>query len=238
MFTFEVILSPALIDNYDLKEKNVVVVDILRATSTIVTAIHYGVEHVVPCLTAEETKTYQTLGYLCAGERNGLKITDFEMGNSPFECMNQNMKNKKIALTTTNGTKCFIAAKKANAYKVFCGSFLNLKAMSDFLIKESKPVVVLCAGWKDKVNLEDSLYAGALYDELQKSVELILDCDSTLMVHELYKKHEKELSDILKKSSHYQRLSYLSHEEDMVHCLQSSVYQEVVVFDNNFLKKI
>ncbi|MDP2175024.1 MAG: 2-phosphosulfolactate phosphatase [Bacteroidota bacterium] len=227
MIQVEVVLSPALLHLADVKDKNVVVVDILRATSTIVTAIHEGATSVKTFLAPEEALLLKTEGYITAGESNGHKIEGFDIGNSPFECMNGRVKNQKLALTTTNGTKCFEAAEKALARKIFAGSFLNIKALAKHLVTEGQDVVIICAGWKDKVNMEDSLFAGALVEEMQTLGNLNIDCDSSLICMDLYNCVKNNLMEYLKKSSHYKRLSYLSHDEDMIFCLQYAVFDIV-----------
>lgn len=238
MIQVEVVLSPALLYLADLENKNIVVVDILRATSTIVTAIHEGAQCVKTLLSPEETILLKTEGYLTAGERNGHKLEGFDMGNSPFECMNGSVLNKKLALTTTNGTKCFEAAANANAKKIFAGSFLNLNAMTECLIKDGSDVIILCAGWKDKVNMEDSLYAGALANALKEVGVVEFDCDSALLCLDLYNCVKNNLMEYLKKSSHYKRLSYLSHDEDMVFCLKESIYDVVAEYRGGEIRKV
>lgn len=238
MIKFEVVLSPALLDLYDLNNKNVVVVDILRATSTIVTALDNGVASIRPCMNPEETLQFKSNGYITAGETNGEKIAGFDIGNSPFECMDFDFKDRNIALTTTNGTKCFLAAQAAGADKIFAGSFLNLKAMSNFLISDAKDVLVICAGWKNKINLEDSLFAGALLNEMMSEDKIKINCDSSIMMLELYLNNKNEMINLLKRSSHYHRLSHLSHEEDMVYCLNQSVINGVFEFKDGEIKKM
>ncbi len=237
MIKFEVVLSPALLDLYDLNNKNVVVVDILRATSTIVTALANGVASIRPCINPKETLQFKNMGYITAGETNGEKIEGFDIGNSPFECMNIDFKGKNIALTTTNGTKCFLAAQAAGAEKIFAGSFLNLKSMSDFLVADAKDVLVICAGWKNKINLEDSLFSGALLNEMMRAVEIKINCDSSIMMLGLYLNNKNEMINLLKKSSHYHRLSHLSHEEDMVYCLNQSITEGIFEFKGNDIKE-
>jgi 2-phosphosulfolactate phosphatase len=238
MIQVEVVISPALLPLYEVKGKAVVVVDVLRATSTICTAIHEGAEAVVAVETIESAMTYRSGNYLLAAERNGYKVDGFDMGNSPFECQDGKVTNKTIVLTTTNGTKCIEAAVKAGANHVLAGSFLNLEATAQWLNQCPDPILILCAGWKDKVNLEDTLYAGALVAKLRQMAELSIDCDTALMAEQLYNQSQSDIIEVLKHSSHYKRLSHLSHEEDMIFCMQNSVFQEVVGLVENQMKKM
>jgi 2-phosphosulfolactate phosphatase len=238
MITIEVVLSPALLHLTKVKDTNVVVIDILRATSTICTAIHYGAIAVRAVASPAETLDLKSDNYLTAAERDGQKLEGFDLGNSPFECMEGRVEGKKIALTTTNGTKCIEAVANAGARNVFAGSFLNLEAMADYLAKDGAPVVMLCAGWKDSFNLEDTLFAGALIEAISQRGETFVDCDAALMSEDLYKIAKSDLVGYLKKSSHYRRLSHLHHEEDMVYCLQHSVFETITGLVETEMKKI
>lgn len=238
MMNIEVVLSPALLHLSDIKDKNVVVIDILRATSTICTAIHEGAEAVKAVKDIEQAKGLGSKGYLTAAERNGQKLDGFDMGNSPFECMNGAVKGRKIALTTTNGTKCIEAAANDGAANVLSGSFLNLEATADWLLKDGRDVVLFCAGWKDSFNLEDTLYAGAMAKTLSDKTNCLIDCDAALMSIDLYNMAKENLMDYLTKSSHYKRLSHLHHDEDMVYCLQKSIFQTVVGIVDTEMKKM
>ncbi len=238
MMNIEVVLSPALLHLSDIKDKNVVVIDILRATSTICTAIHEGAEAVKAVKDIEQAKGLGSKGYLTAAERNGQKLDGFDMGNSPFECMNGAVKGRKIALTTTNGTKCIEAAANDGAANVLSGSFLNLEATAEWLLKDGRDVVLFCAGWKDSFNLEDTLYAGAMAKTLSDKTNCLIDCDAALMSIDLYNMAKENLMDYLTKSSHYKRLSHLHHDEDMVYCLQKSIFQTVVGIVDTEMKKM
>ena len=238
MMNIEVVLSPALLHLSSINNKNVVVIDILRATSTICTAIHEGAEAVKAVKDVEQAKSFGDKGYLTAAERNGHKLDGFDMGNSPFECMDGKVTGRKIALTTTNGTKCIEAAANDGAANVLSGSFLNLEATAEWLIKDGRDVVLFCAGWKDSFNLEDTLYAGAMAKTLSDKTNCLIDCDAALMSIDLYNMANENLMDYLTKSSHYKRLSHLHHDEDMVYCLQKSIFQTVVGIVDTEMKKM
>jgi 2-phosphosulfolactate phosphatase len=238
MIDIEVVLSPALLHLTNVKSKNVVVIDILRATSTICTAIHHGAASVKAVASTDETRILSNNGYVTAAERDGQKLEGFDMGNSPFECMDGRVTGKKIALTTTNGTKCIEAVAGEGAKNVFAGSFLNLQAMADYLVKDGSDVVLLCAGWKDSFNLEDTLFAGALAYYIQEQTAVNIDCDAALMSIDIYNLSKEDIVEYLKKSSHYKRLSHLHHEEDMVYCLQHSVFETIAGLVDTEMKKI
>lgn len=230
----EVILSPALFHLSEVKGKNVVVIDILRATSTICTALAHGVSSVIPVDNIEEAMKFKEQGYITAGERNGEKVAGFDIGNSPFESMNESLKGSKVALTTTNGTKCVNMSREAGAKTIIIGSFLNAKAVINFLNDKEEDVVLFCAGWKDKVNLEDTLYAGYIANQMlgEKATEI----DSTNIAIDVFKASNGDFQQYLLKSSHYHRLSKFHFDEDLKFCLQTDVYNILPFLIENEIK--
>ena len=126
-YIIDVCLSPALLHLHQLEESIVVVIDILRATSTMCTAFQYGAVKVIPVETVEESRVYRDKGYLAGAERNGKKVEGFSFGNSPFDLMSDNIKGKEVVMTTTNGTRAIMLSK--NAFKVVIGAFLNLEVL-------------------------------------------------------------------------------------------------------------
>ncbi|MEQ9302757.1 MAG: 2-phosphosulfolactate phosphatase, partial [Marinoscillum sp.] len=154
----EVCLTPDLIKQYTLEGKIVVVVDIFRATSCMVTGLAYGVKSIVPVATVDDCFEMGKKGLITAGERGGKKIDGFEIGNSPFDYMQEKFKGQTIAVTTTNGTKALLASLQAE--EILIGAFLNLRAIANYISSSTKDVVIHCAGWKGTVNTEDTLFAG------------------------------------------------------------------------------
>lgn len=219
----ETVLSPKLFYQVqDVESKVVVVIDVLRATSTITTILQNGAAAVIPVLTAELAEDFKQKGYLVGGERGGETIPGFDFGNSPFHYTADLVANKEVVLTTTNGTKCIEMAR--NAHTVVAGSFLNLNAVVDFIQKTDRDVVLFCAGWKDRVNLEDSLYAGAIASVLKgtKDDASILCCDS-------FKASKENLFEALKCSNHFQRLKSKGVVKDIEYCCQMSTSDVVPV---------
>ncbi|HRG83654.1 MAG TPA: 2-phosphosulfolactate phosphatase, partial [Chitinophagaceae bacterium] len=154
-------LSPALLHLYDLSNSVVVIIDVFRATSTIASALYNGARCVIPVDSVPKAlEIAKNIGGIAAGERDGKIADGLEHGNSPMEYNRDFIENKNLVLTTTNGTRLLQMALDKNADTIISGSFPNLSAVCDFLIKENKNVVLGCAGWKDRFNLEDTLYAG------------------------------------------------------------------------------
>ncbi|MCA4896480.1 MAG: 2-phosphosulfolactate phosphatase [Cytophagales bacterium] len=220
MKTIDVCLSPELMHLYPVQDKTVVVVDILRATSCMVTAFAHGVESITPIANLEECQNLKLRGYVISGERDGKKVEGFDKGNSPFEYMGEQVRGLKIAFTTTNGTQAI--EKSKGAKDVIIGSFLNLNAVAKYLLLNEHNVLVVCAGWKGKVNLEDTLFAGALVDKLKDY--LGPDCDAPLAAQHLYNIAKDDMVSFLNASSHVRRLNKLNIHDDLKFCVTPDQY--------------
>jgi 2-phosphosulfolactate phosphatase len=227
MNSLEICFSPELIHLHDLRGKIVVVVDIFRATSTMITALANGVKSIKPVEDLETCRALADKGYITAGERNGQMEAGFALGNSPLSYLEHVFEGKRIAMTTTNGTVA-IERSKTGADEVVMGAFLNLQATVTYIRQQNKPVLIFCAGWKGKFNLEDSLYAGALASLLKYPY----DCDGTLAMETLYGQVNDDLVGFLKKASHAKRLQNYNIEEDIDFCLTKNIYDIVAILVN------
>lgn len=228
-------LSPALVHLYDLKETIAVVIDIFRATSTICTALDNGAARIIPVATVEECLQLENSrpDIITAGERDGKVIKGLQGGNSPLEYPSEIVTGKTLALTTTNGTRLLHMVK--NADEVVIGSFLNLDALCNYLVENNKNVLLACGGWRDKVNLEDSLFAGAVIQKIRSHFNI--ECDSSLIVQSMYEEARKSGSilDYLKSGSHYRRLAGYNLYEDMAYCCSLNIHPIVPVYKAPFL---
>ena len=220
--SIEVCVSPEMMHLHDVTDKTVVVVDILRATSCMVTAFAHGVDCIMPFADLEECRAMSKQGYITSGERNGEKVEGFDKGNSPFE-YNEVIRGKKIAFTTTNGTQAI--SRSIGARDVVIGSFLNLTAVANYLIKSPNNILVVCAGWKGKVNLEDTLFAGAVVEKIKDNVTI--DDDPALIAQHLYNLAKGDKVEFLKKASHIKRLNRLGIHEDIEYCLTEDKFDVV-----------
>ena len=221
--TVEVCLSPELIHQVDLDGSVAVIVDILRATSCITAGIGSGIDHIIPFRDLDECRSMRTRGYLIAGERNGSKVEDFDIGNSPFSYIENAELSKPVAVTTTNGTEAIAVSDKAS--EIIIGSFLNITAIKNYLQSSDRSVVIVCAGWKGRVNLEDTLFAGALIDRLQDTHTARED--AALVALNTYLNNKEDLFDSLKDSSHVNRLKRLNIIRDIKYCLEEDQYDVV-----------
>lgn len=210
----DVCYTPDLIHQYEVENKTVVVIDILRATSCMVAGLASGVKSITPVATVEECEALGEQGYTMAGERGGKKLPQFHIGNSPFEYMSPELKGKKIAATTTNGTQAIELSKKAN--EVIIGAFLNQKAVVKHLAKTQNDILLFCAGWQGKYNLEDSLFAGALCHALKNDAEF--ESDSAICALYLYQSMASDIGYYINRSNHATRLSKFNVQKDIEYC--------------------
>ena len=207
----EVVFSPALFPVYfDNIDCTVVVIDILRATSAICAAFESGIDSLIPVATLEEAISYKQKGFIVGAERNAETVEGFDFGNSPLAFKGGKYKDKSVVLTTTNGTKAIEMAKSAN--RVVIGSFTNFSAVCDFVEQEDKDVLLLCAGWKDRFNLEDTLFAGAIAQRISKNLRFNNLSDSSIASINMYEAAKDDLYSFLGESSHRKRLSRLNLE--------------------------
>ena len=230
------VLSPSLLPLYDLRERIVVIIDILRATSTIATALHNGAAEVIPVRSVQECISLAgQIGAISAGERDGKIAEGLSHGNSPFTFPKEFVSGKKIVLTTTNGTRLLHDAISANAGQIITGAFSNFSSVCNFLVQSKKDVVLACAAWKDKVNLEDTLFAGAVVHEIKDTFQI--NCDSSMMAETLYIAGKDDLFEFMKdrNASHYHRLMGFGHEKDLRYCLQKDTADILSVYKDGRL---
>ena len=224
MNSIEVCFTPELIHLHEVKGKLVVVVDIFRATSTMVAALAHGVTEILPFADLESCRAMQGQGYLVAGERDGLTAPGFELGNSPVAYLEGNYAGKKLAMTSTNGTLALDKSKGAS--EILIGAFPNLQATASYIQSRNLDVLIHCAGWKGRFNLEDSLYAGALVQALSSSHAN--QEDGAIAMSSLFAKEGDNLTSYLAQASHAKRLQNHGIEADIDFCLSLNLYDQVV----------
>ena len=228
MPALDICFSPNLLPLYDLSGKVAVIVDILRATSTIVTAMGEGVGPVFPVATlAECTATARQHGTLTAAERDGRPAAGFDLGNSPFGFLGEGRPHRGRALTisTTNGTAAL--RQSLAAAHVVVGAFLNLSVVADFARHAQRDVLVVCAGWKGRFCLEDTVFGGALAERLQADFD-VQNSDATLAALHLWQQARPDVAGYLRQSAHVRRLNSLEASQDFDFCLQTDVYAQVL----------
>ena len=228
-------ISPALLHLYDLSNSVVVIIDVFRATSTIASALHNGAKAVIPVDSVPKAiEISKRIDGIAAGERDGMIAEGLKHGNSPLEYPKEFIENKTLVLTTTNGTRLLQMALDKNADAIISGSFPNLSAVCDYLLQQNKNVVLGCAGWKDRFNLEDTLFAGAVISNIKKNFEI--HCDSSLMAETMYAKQKNKLLDFAPQLTHYHRLvERFGLIEDIRFCLTPDVANVLPVYTDGKL---
>jgi len=213
-------LSPALVHLYDISNSIIVIIDVLRATSTIATALYNGARFVIPVDSVSRCiELGKQIDGITAGERDGKVAEGLEYGNSPFEYPRNFIEGKTLVLTTTNGTRLLHMALEKGAKEIITGSFSNLSAVCDHVVELKRNVILGCAAWKDRVNMEDALFAGAVISKVRKHFEI--NCDSSHIAEAMYEKGKRDLFAFLKNNnaSHYHRLMNFGLEKDIRYCL-------------------
>lgn len=232
----EVCYSPLLFDLHKNQHAIVVVVDVLRATSSICTAFANGVKAIIPVESKADALVYKQNGYLVAAERDGIKLEFADFGNSPFNFSPERVKNNVVVYSTTNGTKTIKKAFESKAAVI--GAFSNISVLSSWLIQQNNPVIILCAGWKGKYNIEDSAFAGALTELLLESKEYTLHCDSAIAALDMWKNHKNNISALIDLCAQRERLRKNNLDDCIEYCLTFDTCNVVPIFDGEKLKNI
>lgn len=228
-------LSPALLHLYDLNESVVVVIDVFRATSTIASALYNGAEAIIPVDTVPKAiEIAGEVNGIAAGERDGKIADGLQHGNSPLEYHRDFIGGRRLVLTTTNGTKLLHMALNNGAADIITGSFPNLGAVCEHLIRQQKNVVLACAGWKDRFNMEDTLFAGAVIEQIRNN--FTIHCDSSVTAERLYEQMKDDLTGNARSFTHYHRLvERFGLIEDIRFCLTPNAANVLPVYKDGLL---
>ncbi|OGC76966.1 MAG: hypothetical protein A2Z27_06490 [candidate division Zixibacteria bacterium RBG_16_50_21] len=232
---------PSEIKEAELENKLVVVIDVLRASSTITTALHNGAKDIIPVESQEDaTRLMQQIGrkyVLLCGERGGHKIEGFDLGNSPFEYTGNQIQDKTLIFCSTNGSRAVVKASAAG--KVIVGTFINAGSVLEFARKSGlEEFILLCSGKEGRFSLEDTVCAGMMASRLQerfpKSLEL---SDSAQSAIQVYTRHKPDLLQMINTSAHGRFLTGLGFQEDLVYCSQVDTLPVVPVLETGHLIK-
>lgn len=244
----DVILAPAelaTLPKCDLSKTACVVFDILRATSTFVTALHHGAKEIIPVSEISEALTLKQnwQAVLLGGERNGVKISadgiDFDFGNSPREYTKEKVADKTIVSTTTNGTRAFRAV--INAKMVLAGSFLNLDATAKFVEQQNpENILLVCAGTREHAALEDILAAGAFCDLLENNPAMEIPSDAAQAALHAFNRIKSNPGTAIFNSQNARRVAGIPElQGDVAFCLQRDIFPLVAVMDaDGIIRKV
>lgn len=212
----EVCVSPGLYPTYENREAVVVVTDILRASSAIVAAFINGVDRIIPVGTLEEAKAYKAKGYMVAAERDGI-VRDFaDFGNSPYNFSPERVGGHEICYSTTNGTHAIHLA--SSGHQVLIGAYLNITALANHIIEQQRDLLILCAGWKNRFNLEDTLFAGALAQLVLEDDRFETIDDATNGAIDLYNVAKSDLMGYIDKVAQTHRLAKNGLDDVIGYC--------------------
>ena len=231
------VLTPSLLDLYEVHDSIVVIIDVFRATSTMATALYNGASKIIPVDSAELCiEMGKQTGGITAGERDGKIIPGLSYGNSPSEYPRSFIENKTLVITTTNGTKLLHMALKQGAKEVITGSFPNFSKVVAYLKAQNLPVILGCSGWKNRFNIEDTLFAGAVIEAVKD--DFTIHCDSSFMANQLYNQHKEVLPDYIKTLTHWHRLAAYGLEADMQYCITKDIAPSLPVFKEGALRNL
>ena len=220
----DVCLSPSLYEHYAKSEAIVVLIDAVRASATICAAFTRGTQLIYTVPSSVEALKMKSENTLIAGERNGFKIEGFDFGNSPYDFLDAQLNNKQIVFTTTNGTQAIEKVKEITPdNRIIIGAFVNFDKVIDYLIKNQKHAILLCAGWKNKVNIEDTLFAGKVAEKLLKIGNNTTKSDAVYLATNVFSIAKKSVFDfVMKHSPRFQQYRDML-ENDIKYCLTDNI---------------
>ena len=238
MNSLETLFIPEEIKNTELAGKLVVVIDVLRASSTIVTALANGCNGFIPIFSPDQAKKkaqqFEKERVLLGGEREGIKIEGFDLGNSPREYKREAVKDKTIIFSTTNGVKTLEMVK--GAQRIVIGSFLNLQAVCNYCTNYKGDIFIICAGREGRFSLEDTACAGMLVDSFKNAFSRTYqESDASLTAWILYKKFGNNILEILRKSQHGRYLKSVGLEKDLKFCSQLDFFHIVPILRDGII---
>ena len=212
------------------------VIDVLRFTTSLISAVENGVKTVIPVATLEEAERLKNQGYPVAAERGGLRLPFADYGNSAADFRTPEIVGKTLVYSTTNGTVAMDAAS-ANG-PVVAAAFTNLNAVAEWLINQNQPVVILCSGWKNLLSNEDTLCAGALVELLTRGNHFNIKGDEVSAALVLWKTSKHRIKEALMEGTHYHRLIGLGVDPLPDYTVQIGVSKVVPVFKEGIITDV
>ena len=234
MYQITVCFTPAQFSYYHYEGCNAVAIDILRATTSICTAIMNGAKEVIPVSSVDELQNFTGRDILIAAERDGIKLDFADIGNSPLYFTRELVEGRTIAFSTTNGTHTINLAAKCHSVAI--GAFINMSAVCRWLEDGKRDVFLLCAGWKGRFNLEDTIFAGAVAQKLIETGKFTTTCDSALAAIDLWSTANPNLKQYITKAEHHERLRKINAADAIPYCFNLDTTNIVPIFKNGAIK--
>ena len=224
----DIIISADDIIESKLENKIAVVIDMFRATSVIVTALNNGCEEVIPFLTIEETlESSEELNreeYILGGERRAVKIYGFYLSNSPLEYTKEVVEDKKVLITTTNGTRTL--TKSNSAKRIIIAAMINAKAVADKLLEINEDVVIINAGTNGNFSMDDYICSGYIINEMLKVDNQIELTDISKTANMIYE-NNSDIISYVKEATHYSVMKSLELDNDIEYCIKKSIVNNI-----------
>lgn len=216
----DVYLMPSEVDRATLDGRQIVIIDVLRSCTSIAVALSNGAAKIIPVATVEEaTKLAQTLdpkSRILSGERDGMKVSGFDLGNSPRDYTRERVEGKTLLFASSNASPLMAGLLGGREQRLL--SYVNLSAVADEVQKAAQDLVIVCAGRIGRFSLEDAACAGALVGKLANSVIGLELNDAAELVREYDRSHGDDVEGILRRSEHGRYLIELGFEEDLPVC--------------------
>lgn len=235
----DIIISADDIIESKLENKIAVVIDMFRATSVIVTALNNGCREVVPFLTIEETlenaDKLDRSEYILGGERKAVKIDGFDLSNSPLEYTEEVVKDKKVLMTTTNGTRTL--TKSNSAERIIIAAMINAEAVAEKLLEINQDVVIINAGTNGNFSMDDYICSGYIINEMMKKNNKIELTDIAKTADIIYESN-KDIISYVKQATHYSVMKSLELDNDIEYCMKKSIVNNVPEYKDGIIKNI
>ena len=234
MKKLSVCLSPKLFECYNTENNIIVIIDLFRATSVISTAFEFGISKIIPVTSLEDALKFKNKkNHILAAERNTRLVEGFDYGNSPYHYMEKNIIGKTLVLTTTNGTKAINLAK---GNKIITASYINFHSVVNYLNSSNNDVTILCSGWKNFLNLEDTILAGHISQVLMKNGLFSSDCESVTISKQMYLNSKIDILEFISNSAYRKRNNSEELIRDTEFCLRPKIKSQIVpMFEDNYL---
>lgn len=232
----DLIISADDIKPEKIHGKSVVVIDMLRATSVITTAINNGCSSVIPVLTIDEALKVSSTDrdkYILGGERKALKIKGFDCANSPLEYKERLVKDKILVMTTSNGTRAIKGS--IGAESILIGALINAKAVANKLLELDNDIEIVNAGTYGQFSIDDFICSGYIIDCLLKSEPNVELTDIAKTSHYIYTEN-KDINGFIQYASHYRRIKELKLEEDLKYCCTKDIINIVPEYRSGTIK--
>jgi len=214
--SLEICFTPAAFDAHADSEAVVVIIDVLRATSSICTAFANGAREIIPVTTVDEAKELKSKGFLVAAERDGFVLDFADFGNSPFSFSAEKVSGRSVVYSTTNGTG--IMKRASGSHDVVIGSYLNMSALCSWIEEQDRKIIIVCAGWKNRFSLEDAVCAGAIAQRLLEGGRFVTICDSVHAATDLWKAAMADLTGYIDKAAQRSRLREKGLDDCIGYC--------------------